>query len=150
MRDTTMPDARRRAAWGATDGGSRVATSSSMTTMTTDEHDPHPHWIGTGHEVRERIEHALRIRRAPPGTAAAKLEHVVKEAGGRVWIQLKKRPSVGVVAVGAAGLVVASVVGVGEIAIAILAGYGAYQVLREGVSPGEAVRKIVEEIAKVG
>jgi hypothetical protein len=126
-----------------------------MTTMTTDEHrpdehHPHPHWIGTGHEVRARIEHALRIRRAPPGTSRAKLEHVVKEAGGRVWIQLKKRPSIGVVAVGAAGLAVASAVGVGEIAIGMIAGYAAYQVLREGVAPGEAARKIVEEIAKLG
>jgi hypothetical protein len=118
--------------------------------MTTAEHQPHPHWIGTGHEVRTRIEHALRIRSAPPGTATAKLEQVVKDTGARVWIQLKKRPSIGVVAVGAAGLAVASVVGVGEIAIAMIAGYAAYQVLREGVSPGEAARKIIEEIVKVG
>jgi len=32
----------------------------------------------------------------------------------------------------------------------LIAGYAAYQVLREGVSPGEAARKIIEEIAKVG
>jgi hypothetical protein len=123
-----------------------------MTAMTTDEHhpQPHPHWIGTGHEVRARIEHALHIRSAPPGTATAKLEQVAKDMGARVWIQLKKRPSIGVVAVGVTGLAVASVVGVGEIAIAMIAGYAAYQVLREGVSPGEAARKIIEEIAKVG
>lgn len=125
-----------------------------MTAMTTDEHHPQPHphprWLGTGHEVRARIEHALRIRSAPPGTATAKLEQVAKDAGARVWIQLKKRPSIGVVAVGVAGLAVASAVGVGEIAIGMIAGYAAYQVLREGVAPGEAARKIVEEIARVG
>jgi len=123
-----------------------------MTATTTDEHhpQPHPHWIGTGHEVRARIEHALRIRSATAGTASARLEQVVKDAGARVWGQLKKRPSIGVVAVGVAGLAVASVVGVGEIAIGMIAGYAAYQVLREGVSPGEAARKIIEEIAKVG
>jgi hypothetical protein len=121
-----------------------------MTAMTTDEHHPHAHWIGTGHEIRARIEHALRIRRATPGTAAAKLEQVAKDAGARVWIQLKKRPSIGVVLVGGAGLAVASAVGVGEIAIGMIAGYAAYQVLREGVAPGEAARKIVEEIAKLG
>jgi isoaspartyl peptidase/L-asparaginase-like protein (Ntn-hydrolase superfamily) len=74
----------------------------------------------------------------------------VYDTGARVWGQLKKRPSIGVVVVGAAGLAVASVVGVGEIAIAMIAGYAAYQVLREGVSPGAAARKIIEEIAKVG
>jgi len=36
------------------------------------------------------------------------------------------------------------------VAIAMIAGYAAYQVLREGVSPGQAARKIIEEIAKVG
>ena len=121
-----------------------------MTTITADEHHPHAHWMGTGHEVRARIEHALRVRSATPGTAAAKLEQVAKQAGARVWIQLKKRPSIGVVAVGAAGLAVASVVGVGEIAIGMIAGYAAYQVLREGVAPGEAARKVIEEIAKLG
>jgi hypothetical protein len=118
--------------------------------MTADEHHPHPHWIGTGHEVRARIEHALRIRSAPPGTTIAKLEQVVKGAGARVWVQLKKRPSIGVMAVGVTGLAVASAVGVGEIAIGMIAGYAAYQVLREGVSPGEAARKVIEEIAKLG
>jgi hypothetical protein len=44
----------------------------------------------------------------------------------------------------ARGLAVASVVGVGE--IGMIAGCAAYQVLREGVSPGEAARKIIEEI----
>ncbi|HEX8110813.1 MAG TPA: hypothetical protein VF516_23940 [Kofleriaceae bacterium] len=120
--------------------------------MTTEEHHPQPHlhWMGTGHEIRARIEHALRVRSAPPGTAGAKLEHVVKEAGARLWVQLKKRPSIGVVLVGGAGLVAASAVGVGEIAIGMIAGYAAYQVLREGVSPGEAAKKIMEQIAKLG
>jgi len=118
--------------------------------MTADEHHPHPHWIGTGHEIRGRIEHALHVRSAPPGTASAKLEQVVKDAGARVWIQLKKRPSIGVVGVGITGLAVASAVGVGEIAIGMIAGYAAYQVLREGISPGEAAKKIMEQIAKLG
>lgn len=118
--------------------------------MTADEHHPHPHWIGTGHEIRARIEHALRVRRAPPGTPSAKLEQVAKDAGARLWIQLRKRPSIGVMLVGGAGLVVASAVGVGEIAIGMIAGYAAYQVLREGVAPGEAARKVIEEIAKLG
>jgi hypothetical protein len=133
-----------------------------MTAMTADEHHPqaqaqgqaqaqaHAHWIGTGHEIRARIEHALHVRSATPGTTGAKLEQVVKDTGSRVWIQLKKRPSIGVVVVGATGLAVASVVGVGEIAIAMIAGYAAYQVLREGVSPGEAAKKIMEQIAKLG
>jgi hypothetical protein len=73
-----------------------------------------------------------------------------KDLGARVRIQLKQRPSIGVAAVGLTGLAVASAVGVGEIAIGMIAGYAAYQVLREGVAPGEAARKIIEEIAKLG
>jgi hypothetical protein len=130
--------------------GAGIAPRWAMTAMTTDEHHPHAHWIGTAHEIRARIEHALRIRRARPGTPGAKLEQVAKDTGARIWLQLKKRPSLGVVLIGGAGLAVASVVGVGEIAIGMIAGYAAYQVLREGVAPGEAARKIVEEIAKLG
>jgi hypothetical protein len=116
--------------------------------MTADNH--HPHLIDTSREVRARIEHALHIRSAPPGTPRAKLEQLAKEASTQVWVQLKKRPSIGVVLVGAAGLAVASVVGVGEIAIGMIAGYSAYQVLREGIAPGAAAKKVVEEIAKLG
>jgi len=118
--------------------------------MTADEHHPHPHWIGTGHEVRARIEHALRIRSATPGTATATLEQVVKDAGARVWGQLKKRPSIGVVAVGVAGLAVASVVGVGEVAIGFDRRLRGVPGAAGRVSPGERPGRFIEEIAKVG
>lgn len=109
----------------------------------------HPHWIEPSREARARIEHALHVRSATPGTMAAKLEHVTKQAGTRLWIQMKKRPSLGVALTGITGLAVAIVVGAAELAIGIAAGYAAYQVLREGVAPREVARKVIEEITKL-
>lgn len=117
--------------------------------MTPDEHHPHPHWIDPSREARARIEHALHVRRATPGTAAAKLEQIAKHAGAQLWIQLKRRPSLGVALIGITGLAVASVVGAAEIAIGMAAGYAAYQVLREGVAPREVARRVIEEITKL-
>ncbi len=101
-------------------------------------------------EVRARIEQALHVRRAPRGTLGARLEHVGKAWGGRLWGQLKKRPSLGVAVTGTTALVLASLVGVGELTIAIVVGYGAYQVLREGVAPATAARNVVERLEKLG
>ncbi len=88
--------------------------------------------VDTSTEVRARIERSIH-------TPAAQ----------RLWKQLKRRPSVGVAATGAAALALASLVGVGELTIALVAGYAAYQVLRDGVAPGIAAHHAVEEIEKL-
>ena len=108
------------------------------------------HKIDTSTEVRARIEHALHTRTASQGTPAARLEQRVKAEGGKLWVQLRKRPSLGVVLAGGVGLALAATVGVGELAIAIAAGYAAYQVLREGVAPRTAVENVVKEVEKLG
>lgn len=105
--------------------------------------------IDTSTEVRARIEHALHHRTAPLGTNAAKVERLFKSAAHRVWTQVKKRQALGVVAVGGAGIALATAVGVGELAIGIAFGYAAYQVLREGLPPGEAARKLMTELEKL-
>ena len=112
--------------------------------------DGNQHKVDTSTEVRARIEQSLHTRSAPKGTAMAKVEQLVKHEGGRLWGQLKKRPSLGVVLAGATGLAVASVVGVGELAIGIIAGYAAYQVLREGIAPKTVAKDVVEKIERVG
>ncbi len=76
----------------------------------------------------------------------ARLEELAKSNGAKLWHQLKKRPSLGVVLVGGVGLTAATLIGVGELTLAILAGYGAYQVLREGVPPKTAAENIVKQI----
>ncbi|MGE5180476.1 MAG: hypothetical protein ACM31C_00355 [Acidobacteriota bacterium] len=73
-----------------------------------------------------------------------------RAAAQRIWKQLKTRPSVGVAATGAAALALASLVGAGELTIALVAGYAAYQVLREGVAPGVAAHRAAEEIERLG
>jgi hypothetical protein len=42
---------------------------------------------------------------------------------------LKRKPALGVVAAGGLGILAASVIGVGEVAIAMAAGYAAYRML---------------------
>jgi hypothetical protein len=124
--------------------GSTIAASVVMTA------DDNTHRVDTSTEVRARIEQALHTRSAPPGTAAAKLEHLVKREGEKLWVQLKKRPSLGVALAGATGLAVATAVGVGELAIGLIAGYAAYQILREGVAPKAVAKDILEKIERVG
>lgn len=113
-------------------------------------HDGNQHRVDVSTEVRARIEQALHTRSAPRGTAMAKVEHLVKRGGEKLWLQLKKRPSLGVVLASGAGLAIATAVGVGELTIGIIAGYAAYQVLREGIAPRTVAKDIVEEIEKVG
>jgi hypothetical protein len=100
-------------------------------------------------ELRARIEQALRTRHAAEGTMHARLESAAKRRGEKLWARFKLRPSLGVALVSAAGLGLAMAIGVGELTIAIVAGYAAYQVLREGVPPRVAVRKAVEDLEKL-
>jgi hypothetical protein len=105
--------------------------------------------IDSSTEVRARIEHSLHIRNAPRGTPIGDVEHVLKTHGHRLWNQLRKRPSIGVAVVGVAGLGLALAVGVGELMIAFGAGYVAWQVLREGVPPKEAVANAIKEMREL-
>jgi hypothetical protein len=97
-------------------------------------------------ELRDRIELALRTRIADEGTTAAVVEDHAKHVGWRVWRAMRRRPSLGIAVVGGAGLAAAMAIGVGELTIGLVLGYGAYQVLREGVSPGKAAENIIKEM----
>jgi hypothetical protein len=105
-----------------------------------------PHAFGAAREVRARVERSLRTRAAPSGTFAARTEEALKVRAAKVWAAMKRRPSIGVVAATALGLGLASTVGVGELAIALVLGYAAYQVLAEGVPVEEAARRATLEI----
>jgi hypothetical protein len=100
-------------------------------------------------EVRARIERMLHIRSAEPGTELAKIEQVAKTWGLRAWAQLKKRPSLGVAATGATTLALASTFGFGELALAMLTAYAAYQILRVGIAPEVALKELVASIENV-
>lgn len=117
--------------------------------MTPAETDDSKNKVDTSTEVRARIEQSLNTRSAPSGTVSARVEHGAKLAGAKLWEQLKRRPSLGVAMVGLGGVALATAVGVGELTIGIVAGYAAYQVLREGVAPMTAARGIVQAFEKL-
>jgi hypothetical protein len=109
---------------------------------------PKPQELGAV-SVRARVERSLRTRSAKKGTLAARAEEVAKIAAGKAWAAMKQRPSIGVLAAGSLGLVLASTLGVGELAIGLAVGYAAFQILAEGVPPSEAARHAAEEIGKL-
>jgi hypothetical protein len=79
------------------------------------------------------------------------IERGLERGGDRLWATFRRRPYVGAVLAGGIGLGLASVVGVAELAIAVGAGYAAYQVLKNRVSPAKAVRdafRFEEELGK--
>lgn len=67
-------------------------------------------------------------------------EHSMERVGDVMWRRLRHRPYVGVALTSAAALALASFVGVGEIAVACLAGYGMFKVLRRHEPPSQAFR----------
>jgi hypothetical protein len=105
-----------------------------------------PHAFAVARDLRARVERSLRMRVAPTGTVAARTEDALKSRGAKIWAAMKRRPSIGVVAATALGLGLASTVGVGELAIALVLGYAAYQVLAEGVPVEDAARRAALEI----
>jgi hypothetical protein len=87
------------------------------------------------------------ISRASAHVAPTRIADFVDKQGERVadlaWRGLKRVPYVGVALAVGAALGAASVVGVAELALAVGAGYAAYQVLRLNVPPSKAIRKAV-------
>jgi hypothetical protein len=47
------------------------------------------------------------------------------------------------------GFTVATMTGVGELAVAVLCGYGAYEILRRGRPVSETVEEMVKEVEKM-
>ncbi len=106
--------------------------------------------VPRGREVRASIEHALHTRHFGQGEVLFAVEDRAKTAGTKVWDVMKKRPYAGVAAVSALGFAVASTVGVGELAVAVLFGYGAFEVLRRGRPVGECVEEVVRDMGHMG
>lgn len=133
---------------GSACGGGLAPLSLGVSAMTEPELTKNK--VDTSTELRARITHALHSRHAPRGTRLAKLEDELKRHGMTVWRLMERRPLAASVAVGGAGLAVAMSVGVGEVTLAMLVGYAAYQVLREGVPPKEAAHQMFAELEHAG
>jgi hypothetical protein len=110
-------------------------------------HDAHA--LPVRQEVRSDIERSLRTRHFGHGKILFALEDRAKTAGDRLWVRLKRRPYAGICAATALGFTVASMTGVGELAVAVLCGYAAYEVLRRGQPVEETVMEVVRDVAKM-
>jgi hypothetical protein len=85
------------------------------------------------------IDHALDSRWAPRDTWRGSVEETVKHDCGVAWRAMKKRPSLGVLVFGGLAIAAADAVGVGQLAMGLAVGYGAYRVLRKGKSVDEHI-----------
>jgi hypothetical protein len=69
------------------------------------------------------------------------LERGLEHAGDRLWAGFRKRPYIGAAMAGGVGLTLASVVGIGELAVAGVAAYACFLVLKNRESPAKAIRE---------
>jgi hypothetical protein len=98
-------------------------------------------------DVHDAIVHTLHTRIAPSDSRLGRVEDAGKRLGLRLWIDLKRHPYVGIGAAAAAGIAIASVVGVGELAIGAALAYGVYNVVVVGMPPKQAATEIARELA---
>ena len=69
------------------------------------------------------------------------LERGLEHAGDRLWADFRERPYVGAVMAGGVGLALANLVGIGELAVAGVAAYACFLVLKNRESPAKAIRE---------
>ena len=99
---------------------------SASTSHQKSEHVSHERDTAKG-ELRK--DHEGEKRADLTGVAKSKLARVVRVDGRRALHFLKKKPTVGAAIAGSVGFAAASVFGVGELAIAMAAGYADYRAL---------------------
>ncbi len=115
----------------------------------TNHNPPAPAVAPVVQELRSDIERSLRTRHFGHGEVLFAVEDRAKSAGAKVWQRLKHRPYAGVAAASAIGFALASMTGVGELAVAVMCGYGAYEILRRGRPVGETVEEMVKDVGKM-
>jgi ElaB/YqjD/DUF883 family membrane-anchored ribosome-binding protein len=113
------------------------------------DHDAPPACAPVAAEVRSDIERSLRTRHFGQGKVLFVVEDRAKTAGAKAWERFKKRPYAGIAVASAVGFGVASLTGVGELAVAVLCGYGAYEILRRGRPVGETVEEMARDVGKM-
>jgi uncharacterized protein (DUF697 family) len=111
--------------------------------------EPAPAAAPVAEELRSDIERSLRTRHFGHGEVLFAVEDRAKTAGAKVWDRLKHHPYAGIAAASTLGFAVASATGVAELAVALLCGYGAYEVLRRGRPVNETVEEMVKDVAKM-
>ncbi len=97
--------------------------------------------IDAATRISADIDHALDARNAPRDTWRGSMEETMKHDFGLAWQAMKKRPSLGVLVAGGLAIAAADAVGVGELALGLAVGYGAYRVLRRGKAMDEHIER---------
>lgn len=126
-------------------GESAMSSENEISTNHTPPAQPPP----VAAEVRSDIERTLRTRHLGHGKILFAVEDGAKTLGAKAWVRLKRRPYTGVAVATAVGFTVATMTGVGELAVAALCGYAAYEVLRRGQPVGETVEEVVRDVCKL-
>jgi hypothetical protein len=83
------------------------------------------------------------------GNPVTVCEKLLEHGLDHVWHRFRKRPYLGASLAGGLGLALASVIGVGELAVGAGAAYAVYQMLKNRVPPSKALRealKLEEEL----
>jgi hypothetical protein len=115
----------------------------------TDHNAPPAAYAPVAAEVRSDIERSLKTRHYGHGKLLSTVEDRAKTAGSKAWERFKQRPYAGIAVASALGFSIASLTGVGELAVAVLCGYGAYEILRRGRPIGETVEEVVKGVEKL-
>jgi hypothetical protein len=84
------------------------------------------------------------------GRATIVFERAAEAVGDAVWHRMRHRPYIGVALTSAAALGLASLVGVGELTVACLAGYAMFKVLRRHEPPSQAFREAAQLEKQLG
>jgi hypothetical protein len=87
--------------------------------------------------------------RVAPTWLVSFIDRQGERAADSAWHVLKRRPYFGVVMAAGLAFGAASAIGIAELALTVGAGYAAFQVLRMGVPPSEAIkraRRLEEEL----
>jgi len=83
----------------------------------------------TPESSKRPLEH--RGERAHAFFGRAHVEEVLERDAEKALGALRKRPSIGVIVLGGLAIAAADAIGVGEVALGLVVGYAAYQILRK-------------------
>jgi hypothetical protein len=120
-----------------------------MTTTTNEPAATNTAAMSMSDQIRQDIDATLEVRRAAPNTTLRTLEDGAKSAGKHAWVLLQKHPYAGMVALAALGVLAASSVGVGELAVGLGIAYATYNVIKGRETPLEACKQVIDEIERV-
>jgi hypothetical protein len=70
------------------------------------------------------------------------MESLAEQEVDAAWRVLHRRPYIGIALVAGAALAVATFLGAAEVGFTLLVGYAAYEVLKKGEAPSEALRRV--------